>query len=678
MSGRAQHNSGSYVPIRLQQSASPNSRSNPSSDNNYQNLSGRYTVMQRCESVLVANGTVHGDSANLSPMNNLRSGGTTRSYSPPPPNFITVWGWELFTWTLGTAALFAIIAILKVFDGKPTAQWRFVIELTTVVSILTQVVTPALLVSVQSCLGQLKWVWFQRDRPLDELEVFDEASRGPEGSVKLLWKMAWRIKNLKMLGYLLLPYLGALITLFMLGFQPFVQQSIMSDGSRWITSNADTHINRTFTFKIPDQFENLDPYLNDVDGNERGQFFGIPIEAAINDGLAKTNNKLSQVSGVCPTHNCTFEAYTSLAFCAVIEDVTSDITADCSTAIKSALDEANPNVGCTFSVDNATISKPTFFNYTCDNAPDGVNLGAPETMIVSAVPHDSFDASGTTLLDILVIYEANDTLTQVKNDKSRKATCDQASLGALKGSLSLCVQKFATQVINGSTTTIVVDTYNNLNWTNSTGKPDDDWVAQIPGTGPNFTTNGITLSSLGNYLSFWAFNGSADLDYVNGGDNYINWGPGQYLATDLMGVNYTLQGRAQSFRNFKVRLENIATAMTNAIRTQTDNGGTVPMTGHAWTTEPYKRIQYIWLTEPMAVWALTTMLLIITMHVTRHRRVPLWKNSPLALLGRDLLKEANYLEELKREAKTTMVHLGQEMGNGPRRRLEKVDDDVFV
>ena len=122
---------------------------------------------------------------------------------------IASWRWELFTLLLSTLAGASIFTILMYFDGKPSDKWHFVFQLTTVVSILSQIVTEALLASITSCIGQLKWTWFQRAHVVGDLEMLDDASRGLEGSIKLLWKIpiklfkkgAWDIYTWKMHQY---------------------------------------------------------------------------------------------------------------------------------------------------------------------------------------------------------------------------------------------------------------------------------------------------------------------------------------------------------------------------------------------------------------------------------------------------------------------------------------------
>jgi hypothetical protein len=44
-------------------------------------------------------------------------------------------------------------------------------------------------------LGQLKWLWFRQRRLLQELDVFDQASRGLMGSFQLLYTLpTWYVQ----------------------------------------------------------------------------------------------------------------------------------------------------------------------------------------------------------------------------------------------------------------------------------------------------------------------------------------------------------------------------------------------------------------------------------------------------------------------------------------------------
>jgi hypothetical protein len=60
-------------------------------------------------------------------------------------------------------------------------------------------------------------VWFQKSNRTVDLDRFDQASRGPDGSIRLLCYFSWRQR---------LVSIGALATILMLVFPTFVQQSV--------------------------------------------------------------------------------------------------------------------------------------------------------------------------------------------------------------------------------------------------------------------------------------------------------------------------------------------------------------------------------------------------------------------------------------------------------------------
>jgi hypothetical protein len=156
------------------------------------------------------------------------------SIPPPqrkPHNLVWHWRWEISTFCLGTAAFVAIVALLFNFRNKPAPNMPLGdkrLQLTTIVAALAQVAQSALLVPISYCIGQLKWKWFQRSNRVVDLDRFDLASRGPDGSMRLLWHFSWRQR---------LVSLGALATILMLVFPTFVQQSIQQGTIRRVDVN---------------------------------------------------------------------------------------------------------------------------------------------------------------------------------------------------------------------------------------------------------------------------------------------------------------------------------------------------------------------------------------------------------------------------------------------------------
>lgn len=74
----------------------------------------------------------------------------------------------------------------------------------------------SMLVGVAECIGQAKWNWFtQKSQKLHHFRTFDGASRGPWGSLILLFRMRWRT---------VFASIGAFIVFAAIGIDPFTQQ----------------------------------------------------------------------------------------------------------------------------------------------------------------------------------------------------------------------------------------------------------------------------------------------------------------------------------------------------------------------------------------------------------------------------------------------------------------------
>ncbi|KAK1498382.1 hypothetical protein CCUS01_12860 [Colletotrichum cuscutae] len=124
------------------------------------------------------------------------------------------WTLEIWALVLSIAALITATALLSAYDGKPLSKWAFFFTFNTIISILGTVSRVSLAFGVGACLSQGKWNLFRRkDDYMISYDRFEEAGRGPLGSARLLW----HIKHRHWVS------LGALATVVLLGFEPFLQ-----------------------------------------------------------------------------------------------------------------------------------------------------------------------------------------------------------------------------------------------------------------------------------------------------------------------------------------------------------------------------------------------------------------------------------------------------------------------
>ena len=111
----------------------------------------------------------------------------------------------------------ALIIILWRADGHAPPDMHLGVTLNTVLAFLSSLAKVSFLVPIVEGLGQLKWMWFlsPKHKPLIDIQVFDNATRGGFGGLKLLFRFK---------GYL--PSIGALIMLSGLFTSTLTQQAI--------------------------------------------------------------------------------------------------------------------------------------------------------------------------------------------------------------------------------------------------------------------------------------------------------------------------------------------------------------------------------------------------------------------------------------------------------------------
>lgn len=126
------------------------------------------------------------------------------------------WLFELGALAISYMAMIALVIILKLYENEPVPRWPGHITLNALISVTSTIMKAAIAVPITASISQTKWMWFKERNPVRGMQVFDEASRGPLGALKLLFSK-----------YVLsLASLGALIILLALGMDPFFQQVV--------------------------------------------------------------------------------------------------------------------------------------------------------------------------------------------------------------------------------------------------------------------------------------------------------------------------------------------------------------------------------------------------------------------------------------------------------------------
>lgn len=109
-------------------------------------------------------------------------------------NSIARWRVELIAATIAVAGIITLVAVLVKFDKQPQQEYHFIrnqtYTLNAIVALIATITRVAMGVTLGSALSQCMWNWFvdkSRDgTALSNLTLFDQASRGAWGSMKLL------------------------------------------------------------------------------------------------------------------------------------------------------------------------------------------------------------------------------------------------------------------------------------------------------------------------------------------------------------------------------------------------------------------------------------------------------------------------------------------------------------
>jgi hypothetical protein len=149
------------------------------------------------------------------------------------------WILEIVCIFLGVLLIIALCLVLWHYDGKEAPQFGDAfgtsLTLNTVVSIIVTGARVSLLLPAAECVGQLKWTWLAKKyRPLNDVSIFDKASRGIFGGFGLLWRTKLRqayvvySKQQELTSYVYRSFatLGLFIMLIQLAIEPFTQQLI--------------------------------------------------------------------------------------------------------------------------------------------------------------------------------------------------------------------------------------------------------------------------------------------------------------------------------------------------------------------------------------------------------------------------------------------------------------------
>jgi hypothetical protein len=99
------------------------------------------------------------------------------------------WICETIAMVFSLGCIVTIAFTVGAYNGEPLPSLPSDVTLNALISILSTAARATLFFVVSSSIGQLKWCWLaRRGTRLQDIQVMDEASRGPLGAIKVLAK----------------------------------------------------------------------------------------------------------------------------------------------------------------------------------------------------------------------------------------------------------------------------------------------------------------------------------------------------------------------------------------------------------------------------------------------------------------------------------------------------------
>lgn len=583
------------------------------------------------------------------------------------PSTVTCGDWAYFedTWILeclamafSFASLIAIIIILRIYDQQPSPNLSYGLTLNTIISLLATASRSSLLFAVAAAVGQLKWIWFQRrEQPIADMQSFDDATRGPMGSLTLLFQHRG----------ISLASLGAIVTVLAVALDPFVQQIISYPVRETPSIKSQATMPRANTFAP----------------NSNYTYFQELYNAAL------WNTEFA-VNPTCSSGNCTWPEYQSLGFCSKCQDVTaSAILYNCDKWTEPKRPSKNDTMAykgqtydCPISAghgDNGTV-KIDYFGTVGTQVPTSAVWSLNELTLgnflgvdtpVYAMAHAKFSAESNVNITDLVRNIRISSVEECVMSLCLKTYNVSVSSGTPRVDVTAVDygQRFTNDLPNG---TIPETYYANLGvdcWkpTNRTGPfnytklPTGNWADKenfafcLRKGEANYMTKGFTALE-----QTEPFLGYATEDYGFENDNSTIWTP---LDSAKSSADwYSAYTRVITYGLGSV-LSDTAAALTKYTLETNDE----VVTGTGMISQSFVQVSWQWLAFPSVLLVAGFAFWIATVVINRSHRLGLWKSSILPMLCHGVERDDRGLgasttgyttiSQLARSAQATRVNL---------------------
>jgi hypothetical protein len=547
--------------------------------------------------------------------------------------------WQQETWAMGFSicCLVATCIIMAWIDGRRLSIWHWAIQPNAVVSLLLVSSKAALMLSTAACLSQLKWTHFQSaPRKLKDLETFDDASRGPWGSLRLLFARGTGSLDAAV-------RLGCAITVLVLAMETFGQQLLSFPERRVAVAGEVARF----------------PTIRDLVAvpNYSGRLGMTLSDRLLQSRLSLMESIYGRTTAApfeCSASECSWDSHVTLGLCSSCKDI-SDLQPKCKIKVLVKPDTFEGSDGKMHTVNYNTTT------LECDYDPGQGSLDLTsirrwnlEGNRDSIVP-DARNASAWEYNTAIDIVTWN---TDTFYDKGEPAVA--LNLSALMANdtwerpqITTCTLHYCAWVYENSTAQGQDFNVGHLNkyilgW--------EDIKRTETGPHGNFRASNYTFRANGTGFPSNKHN-----------DTFIVYGDADselrgHLSTILESASYeysqawntTTPGLGEAMLanpNITELADRVATSLTNVLR-QYQNEQAI---GTAWESVAFIHVEWVWLTLPAVAVLGASVVLIMTL--IQNRRTVLWKSSVLpysfrALQGwEDTEFDMETLEEIRERAK---------------------------
>ncbi|KAL2209524.1 hypothetical protein CC79DRAFT_1367709 [Sarocladium strictum] len=213
-------------------------------------------------------------------------------------------------WCVASIFIFgAIITVLAWRNNKPLPSWYANLTVNTVVALLATTCRAATIIPISEGISQLKWNWFAtRTRPLQDLKVFDEASRGPWGSLRMVLMAKGHV----------FTTVAALVLTTGLATSTFTQSAIILETRQVSLPNCTAMCSRLRS--TPDDYQPLwhDQHLSKFEDD---------MTRAAWQAMLGPLDKVSPppTPPTCSTAECRWQSFTSLGVCMALNNASESL-----------------------------------------------------------------------------------------------------------------------------------------------------------------------------------------------------------------------------------------------------------------------------------------------------------------------------------------------------------------